>query len=195
MHHVHSQASVNFQSVSARSFRMAWTLDSSQGSVASFLITVSSDCSSQRTSGKYFSRCYELPNRRRTTTAQCSVSRKRQSGCPKLSLLAQSQGDPCMLLHSRARQRPRSLVTHRVAEGTQPILLGLRQAALEDYLALGTVLAAVDYTPILNSKTGITLLSAPTGTSLASVSMPPRISRRCGRTARRGMFRTRRGRT
>jgi hypothetical protein len=90
-----------------------------------------------------------------------------------------------MLLHSRARQRPRSLVTHRVAEGTQPILLGLRQAALEDYLALGTVLAAVDYTPILNSKTGITLLSAPTGTSLASASMPPRTSRRCGRTARK----------
>ena len=64
----------------------------------------------------------------------------------------------------------------------------------EAYLTFGIVLAAAGHTLIRNSMTGNTLLSAPTKTLLVYVSMPPRISRRCERTARRSTSRIRRGR-
>jgi hypothetical protein len=195
MHRARSLASKNFQSVSARSFRTAWTLALSLGSAAFFLITVSSNRSPRYTSRRYYSRCCKPCNRQRTTTAQCSILRARLLGCLKLSQLARNQVDPFVLPHSRARRRPRSPGMPRVAEGTPPILLGLPQAAHKDHLALGIVLAALGHTPILSTLTETTSSFVLTGTSPASVSMPPETSRRCGGTARRSMSRTRRGRT
>jgi hypothetical protein len=129
-----------------------------QGSKDSFLITVSSNCLSRRTSGRHSSRYFKLLNRQRLTTAQRSLLRVRRLGCSRLSLLAPNQVDPRLLLHFQARRRPCSPGTHREAEDTIPILLGLLRAAhKEDHLALGIVLAVAGHTLILNSRTETTL--------------------------------------
>ncbi len=75
------------------------------------------------------------------------------------------------------------------------VALGQQTEAEEEaHLAHGIILAAAGCILIWNTRTGSTSLSAPTRTPQVYVTMPPRISRRCARTARRSTPRIRRGR-